>query len=165
MASRILCKSMRMALSQSVGKKLAPSGSSKISAQLTRIASGQISSSMISTSCQLRASSEVSKKLSTFISEEIKLENDSRKSKSQNAKINGFDVKTEGPVVTLTKVFGGDENITITFNVNGSLDDEQSFEQAGQQERNENQPEPEVEFYTRSFFLVYKLLIFNEFVV
>lgn len=75
------------------------------------------------------------------------METDSRKTKTQNPKINGFDVKTEGPVVKLTKVFGGDENITITFNVNGSLDDEQSFEQAGQPERNENQPEPEVEIF------------------
>ena len=128
-----------MALSQSVSKKLVPS---KCSAQLSRIVSGQVS--MISTSCQVRASSEVSKKLSSFISEEIKLETDSRKSKPQTPKINGFDVKTEGPIVTLTKTFGGDENITITFNVNGSLDDEQSFEQPGQQEQNENQPEPEV---------------------
>lgn len=98
----------------------------------------------VSTSSAVRASSEVSKKLSTFISEEIKLENDSRKSKSIVAtNIGGFDVKTDGPAVTLTKTHGGDEHITISFNVNGSLDDEQPFDQTAV-ERNENQPEPEV---------------------
>ena len=96
----------------------------------------------ISVSTQLRSSSEVSKKLTTFISEEIKLETDSRKSKPAQAKLTGFDVKTEGPIVTATKTYG-DENITIVFNVNGSLDDDQPFDQTAA-EKNENQPEREV---------------------
>lgn len=96
----------------------------------------------ISVSTQVRSSSEVSKKLTTFISEEIKLETDSRKSKPAQAKLTGFDVKTEGPIVTATKTHG-DENITIVFNVNGSLDDDQPFDQTAA-EKNENQPEPEV---------------------
>lgn len=143
MASRILCKSMRMAVmaGQKLSTKTTPSQLGRIMASVGHQAS------YLSTSSQLRASSEVSKKLTTFISEEIKLETDSRKNKSQAVKITGFDVKTEGPVVTLTKTHGGDEQITIVFNVNGSLDDEPQFDQQqSATEKNENQSDAEVSY-------------------
>lgn len=143
MASRILCKSMRFATNtvvcQSLIRKMTPTASS-----VSAIRIAQNKSLFFSTSSQARASSEVSNKLTTFISEEIKLETDSRKHKAPSPKITGFDLKTEGPVVTLTKTHGGDEQIVITFNVNGSLDDEQAFDQQAN-ERNENQSTPEAE--------------------
>lgn len=136
MASRILSKSVRqfsLVLGQHLVKQSRPAAATIV----------KTSQRTLLTSPHLRASSEVSNKLTSFLSEEIKLETDSRKNKAHNPKINGFDVKTEGPIVTLTKTHGGDEHISITFNVNGSLDDEQSFDQAAN-ERAENQPEPEV---------------------
>ncbi len=54
--------------------------------------------------------------------QEIKLEKDSRKALP---KVTGFTLNTDGPNVTLTKSHN-DETITVKFNVNGSLDNNES---------------------------------------
>lgn len=79
----------------------------------------------------------VLKDLSNFLNEEIKLETESRKSRNDLPKVSGFDLKTDGPNVTLTKKFN-DEEVTVKLNVNGSLDNsepniEQAVEEKGEQ--------------------------------
>jgi len=46
---------------------------------------------------------KVLKDLSSFLTQEIKQESDNRKHKVGLPKVTGFDVKSEGPNVTLTK--------------------------------------------------------------
>jgi len=62
---------------------------------------------------------DILKELSGFVEKEIKLEKEQSVEKPQ---ITGFDAKCEGPNVTLEKKHQN-EQITVKFNVNGSLDD------------------------------------------
>ncbi len=52
------------------------------------------------------ADSSVYSDLQTFLNQEIKIEQEARKQTNQLTKIKNFDVKTDGPNVTLTKTFG-----------------------------------------------------------
>jgi hypothetical protein len=75
-------------------------------------------------STTLNQNSNVLKDLSNFLNEEIKLEQEARKNRNELPKVTGFSVKSEGPNVTLSKKHN-DEEITVKFNVNGSLDNEE----------------------------------------
>ena len=141
MASRILTKSIRALALKSMPTRLTTTGYlyNKMPHQLSPILSHR---SMQTTG--VVGQDSVVKDLASFIAAEVKLERDSRKDKSQLAKITGFELKTEGPNVTLTKKHGN-EQITITFNVNGSLDDDQSMEPSMANEKAaETQQEAEV---------------------
>ena len=83
------------------------------------------------------------KDLASFLTQEIKLENEARKGKGDLPKIAGFSAKTEGPNVTLTKKFN-DETITIKFSVNSSLDNsaEPDIEEAIEKENTGKENEP-----------------------
>jgi hypothetical protein len=84
---------------------------------------------------------KVLKDLSSFLTQEIKQESDNRKHKVGLPKVAGFEVKSEGPNVTLTKTHDSEKyeyvlnfllvcfilnfnfcRITVKFNINGSLD-------------------------------------------
>jgi len=73
--------------------------------------------------------------LTSFLNEEIKLEHDAQRHKNILPTVKGFDVKAEGPNVTLTKDYNN-EKVTIKFNVNNTLGDEEPSEQI------ENEKEP-----------------------
>jgi len=82
-----------------------------------KIQSRSFSASVVSLQ---QESENVLKNLSTFLTQEIQQENELRSSKTL-PKMTGFDVKTDGPNVTLTKTFQN-EKIEVKFNINGSLD-------------------------------------------
>jgi len=69
--------------------------------------------------CQLQQS-KAFKGLVQKLDREIKEEKQNMSQKEELPKITGFDIKTEGPNVTLTKSYG-DEKITVKFTVNNSL--------------------------------------------
>ncbi|CAF1068943.1 unnamed protein product [Didymodactylos carnosus] len=58
--------------------------------------------------------------LNAFLDKEIKLEKQAQKHPSKMPKIEGFEVKTEGPEVTLLKT-EGNEKITVKFNVTNTV--------------------------------------------
>lgn len=76
--------------------------------------------SFYSTPRVMDQASNVIKELSEFLNKEIELEKENRKHKTGLPTFTGFDLKSDGPNVTLTKNFQ-DEVITVKFNVNGSL--------------------------------------------
>ncbi|KAH6933373.1 hypothetical protein HPB50_014482 [Hyalomma asiaticum] len=76
--------------------------------------------------------------LADFLVEEIEAEKKARKS-AQVPKIEGFDVKTEGSEVTLTRSFN-QETITVRLNVNHSVDAEDADEFTASQDN--AAPEP-----------------------
>jgi hypothetical protein len=84
--------------------------------------------------------------LKNFLNEEIKLEKESSKHKAL-PKITGFEVKTEGPNVTLTKTHNG-EQVTVKFNVNGSLNNMDQEQESAKPE------ETEAEMKARPVFTV-----------
>lgn len=145
MAARILCRSLR-SLNSSLGAQniVKHSGYLYKIPQPISLASIVSNTSIrtISTSRVLKTNN-VTSDLANFIAEEVKLEKDARKEKAPLAKINGFEIKTEGPNVTLSKTHGS-EQITITFNVNGSLDDEQNMDSSLSSEKADTQAEAEV---------------------
>ena len=86
------------------------------------------------------SSSNVFKELTSFLNQEIQLEKEARKHKDL-PKVAGFETKTDGPNVTLTKQHNGEE-ISVTFNVNGALNN--TYDQALDAEKPEGQTEPEM---------------------
>lgn len=99
--------------------------------------------SIVTTSPMLQ-STNTGGDLAKFLVEEIRLENESCKHKSDLPQITGFNIKADGPSVTLAKTHNN-EQITVKFNVNGSLDDgDANFDQALANEKTEQQTPPEV---------------------
>ena len=92
------------------------------------------------------SNTNVFKELSTFLNDEIKLEKETDKHKSGLPKITGFAVKTDGPNVTLIKSHEGEE-ITVKFNVNGSLNNMD-------QEVEAEKPETDSELKARPIFII-----------
>jgi hypothetical protein len=90
---------------------------------------------------QMNAQSNGLKDLTSFLNKEIELEKEARKHKGQLPKVSGFDVKTDGPNVTLTKSHEGEE-IVVKLNVNGSLNN--NLDQNVENEKPEGQSEPEM---------------------
>lgn len=90
--------------------------------------------------------------LSSFLAEEIKLENEAHKQKAA-AKITGFDVKTDGPNVTLTKAFQN-ETITVKFNINGSIDSNEDAQIDEAIESLKSEKEEETQMKARPTFTV-----------
>lgn len=77
--------------------------------------------------------------LTSFLSQEIKLEKQTRK---DLPKVTGFTLSTDGPNVTLTKSHN-DETITVKFNVNGSLDNNETVpEEPIENDKAGKEPEP-----------------------
>ena len=114
-----------------------PNLSKKI--QLNQILNSNLSVSNRAFSTTLLRNTNVLGDLSNFLNEEIKLEQEARKSRNELPKVTGFSVKTEGPNVTLTKKHN-DEEVIVKFNINGSLDNgESSIDQAVESAKNENQ--------------------------
>ncbi|XP_065289776.1 complement component 1 Q subcomponent-binding protein, mitochondrial [Dermacentor albipictus] len=85
-----------------------------------------------------QASTKGDQELADFLVEEIEAEKKARKS-TQIPKIEGFDVKTEGSEVTLTRSFNK-ETITVRLNVNHSVDAEDAADEFTA--RQDNAPEP-----------------------
>jgi hypothetical protein len=100
-----------------------------------------------STSKTFQAStSNVFNELKSFLNEEIKLEKEGDKHKGALPKVAGFAVKTDGPNVTLSKNHNGEE-VTVKFNVNGSLN---NMEPPAEAEK----PEADTEMKARPMFTV-----------
>lgn len=76
-------------------------------------------------STSLIRNSNTLKDLSNFLNEEIKLEQDSQNEQKKALTVTGFNLKSDGPNVTLSKKHN-DEDITVKLNVNGSLDNAES---------------------------------------
>jgi len=88
--------------------------------------SSQIKSKLSNTTCRCTKgttvnfySTEVDKEISSFLAKEIQYE--TSRASSDLPKIRGFDVKTEGGDVTLTKSANG-ETIVVKMSVNGAVD-------------------------------------------
>lgn len=90
-------------------------------AQITKVLSVNNSLAARTFSTSILRNSNVMKDLSNFLNEEIKLEQEAQKELKNTLTVTGFNVKTDGPNVTLTKKYN-DEEITVKFNINGSLD-------------------------------------------
>ena len=76
-------------------------------------------------STSLIRNSTVLKDLSNFLNEEIKLEQNAQNEQKRGLTVTGFSVKGDGPNITLSKKHN-DEDITVKFNINGSLDNAES---------------------------------------
>ncbi|KAI5697763.1 hypothetical protein M8J75_015277 [Diaphorina citri] len=87
------------------------------------------------------------KELFEFLSEEIQAEKKIQKSKSIPSEIDGFQVKLDGPEVSLEKTVGS-EKIEIHFNVNHSVDAD------AEPQIDPNMDEPEIEMKSKPSFEV-----------
>uniref|UniRef100_A0A0B7A188 Uncharacterized protein n=1 Tax=Arion vulgaris TaxID=1028688 RepID=A0A0B7A188_9EUPU len=76
-------------------------------------------------------STEVDKEISKFLEKEIQYE--SSRSSDKVPKISGFDVKTDGGDITLTKISGA-EKIVVKLSVNGAVDSITPTEDQGKQD-------------------------------
>jgi hypothetical protein len=101
MASRFLFKSLknvpglcRMSLAQTVAK------------HQTVFTPLSVNTRTFSVSGIKLADSSVYSDLHTFLNQEIKIEQEARKQTNQVTKMKSFDLKADGPNVTLTKNFG-----------------------------------------------------------
>ncbi|CAF1148148.1 unnamed protein product [Rotaria sordida] len=82
------------------------------------------------------------KDLSKFLDKEIQLEKTAQKHSSQLPTIQGFEVQSNGPAITLTRK-SGKENITVKFNVTHTVnaaesDQAMNFDEAGGQQQQSN---------------------------
>lgn len=134
MASRILSNSMRV-LNRAMTLANKP-------AAIRALTFNNINSRAFSVAPVSMQQTNVMKDLASFLTQEIKLETEARKNKGQLPKIAGFNAKTEGPNVVLTKSFN-DETITVKFSVNSSLDNsEPDIEEAIEKENSGKENEP-----------------------
>ncbi|CAF0724261.1 unnamed protein product [Brachionus calyciflorus] len=139
MASKIFLRSIR-SVNFTRSQSLLPSLTKKV--QLNKIVNLNLGISNRAFSTSLLRTS-VLKDLSNFLNEEIKLEQEARKNRNELPKVTGFNVKTDGPNVTLTKKFN-DEEVTVKFNVNGSLDNEGNVDQAVDSAKNPEAQTPDL---------------------
>ncbi|RMZ99490.1 complement component 1 Q subcomponent-binding mitochondrial [Brachionus plicatilis] len=116
MASRFMLKSIRNLTKIQI---LIPNLNKKVQINQILNLNNKFATRAFSTSC-IR-NSNVMKDLSNFLNEEIKQEQEAQKEQKGSLSVTGFNTKTDGPNVTLSKKHN-DEEITIKFNVNGSLD-------------------------------------------
>lgn len=137
--SRICLKPARSSAMLRALKHELPGSKSMSSSALSRTCRHAVRSSPVRTAvCSYsQASTKGDQELADFLVEEIEAEKKARKS-AQVPKIEGFDVKTEGSEVTLTRSFNR-ETITVHLNVNHSVDAEDADEFSGNQD---NAPEP-----------------------
>ncbi|UJR10219.1 hypothetical protein I4U23_014432 [Adineta vaga] len=99
------------------------------------------------------------KDLSRFLEKEIQLEKSAQKHPSKLPNIQGFEVQTKGPEVTLTRQ-SGNEKVTIIFNVTSTVnatdsDQEADLDAAGQQQLGgETASQPSSQLKSRPTFTV-----------
>ncbi|KAL3228129.1 hypothetical protein MRX96_004044 [Rhipicephalus microplus] len=131
--SRICLKPARSSAMLRALKHELPGSKSMSSSALSRTCRHAVRSSPVRTVvCSYsQASTKGDQELADFLVEEIEAEKKARKS-AQVPKIEGFDVKTEGSEVTLTRSFNR-ETITVHLNVNHSVDAEDADEFSGNQ--------------------------------
>ncbi|KAL1452095.1 hypothetical protein WDU94_006407 [Cyamophila willieti] len=132
-----------------VSRNLSTSGvplrpiSSKSLLQIS-IASNKVNTNL----CQCRfAHGKAEKELFDFLSEEIQAEKKIQKSKTIPSEIDGFQVKLNGPEVSMEKTVGS-EKIEIHFNVNHSVDAD------AEPQIDPSMDEPEVEMKSKPTFEV-----------
>jgi hypothetical protein len=117
MASRLVTRSMMKQLA-----KVSTVQSNLIVKQFSPMTAAPVHRQFSVSAASLQEkSSSTFQELSAFLSKEIQLEKEQHPV-SALPKITGFEVKADGPNVTLTRAHDTDEQITVTFNVNGSLD-------------------------------------------
>jgi hypothetical protein len=147
MASRLIARSFRNLINKN---SLIQQSASKVN-KFAPFNCLNLNSRSFSASAVSMQQSNIYKDLSSFLSQEIKLENETRKYKTDLPKVTGFAMKTDGPNVTLTKQHN-DEQITVKLNVNHSLDSgEPSIDEQLEQQQTQ---EKEAEMKSRPSFSV-----------
>lgn len=98
------------------------------------------------------------KDLSRFLEKEVQLEKSAQKHPSKLPNIQGFEVQSNGPEVTLTRQ-SGNEKVTVKFNVTNTVnsadsDSETDLETAGQQQLGSEASQPSSQLKSRPTFTV-----------
>jgi complement component 1 Q subcomponent-binding protein, mitochondrial len=137
MASRFLTRSLR-SFNSLINQNARMSLLSQAKPKLGSFSLINVNNRAFSASSVSLQQSSVFKDLTSFLSQEIKLEKESRKNLPN---VTGFTLNTDGPNVTLTKSHN-DETITVKFNVNGSLDNNETVsDETVENEKGGKEPE------------------------